>query len=97
MPILPRADCVKYNLFVRKFGLKDKAVPKGWITYQHETLRICTGKSNSPKCNAPPGTACHGENQHEPVDGSGVLFTVSARVESLHDLFCVAEGLLQTL
>lgn len=76
--------------------VKDKTVPRGWLTFQDGTLRICTGKSKSPKSEA-PNTAFHGIGQHEPAAEDGVLFTTCARVDSLHDLFCVAEGLLRCL
>ena len=29
--------------------VKDKKVPEGWLTFKDGTLRICTGKSESPK------------------------------------------------
>ena len=79
--------------------VKDRQVPKGWLTLKDGTLRICTGKSKSLKSNAPNGTAFLGIGQHEPAeeDGGKVLFTTCARVDSLHDLFCVAEGLLGCL
>jgi len=76
---------------------KDKKVPKGWLTFKDGTLRICTGKALSPKLKAPPGTAFHGLDQHEPADKAGVLFSVDTDPGSLHDLFCVAEGLLGCL
>lgn len=78
---------------------KDKKVPKGWVTYKDGTLRICSGKSKSPKSwsNSPKGTAFLGLDQHEPECGSCVMFTMSVRAASLHDLFCVAEGLLRSL
>ena len=77
---------------------KDNKVPRGWLTFKDGMLRICTGKSLSPKIRG-PGTFCafHGSGQHEPADEAGVLFTVDTRAESLHDLFCVAEGLLRCL
>jgi len=77
--------------------VKDKKVPRGWLTFKDRTLRICTGKSLTPKSNAPPGTAFHGMDQHEPADQAGVLFSVDTEPGSLHDLFCVAEGLLGSL
>lgn len=77
--------------------VKDKKVPKGWLTFQDGTLRICTGKSKSPKSKAPDSTAFFGIGQHEPATEDGVLLTMCARADSLHDLFCVAEGLLRCL
>ena len=77
---------------------KDKKVPRGWLTHKDGILRICHGKSQpAPKSGAPKGTAFSGSRQHEPEDKASVLFTVDARAKSLHDLFCVAEGLLRCL
>lgn len=76
---------------------KDKKVSKGWITYKDETLRICQGESKKPKSRAPKGTAFLGAEQHEPEDETCVLFTMDVCAASLHDLFCVAEGLLCSL
>ena len=76
---------------------KDKKVPKGWLTLKDGALRICRGKSKSPASNAPKGTAFLGSEQHEPEDETCVLFTMDANAASLHDLFCVAEGLLRCL
>ena len=76
---------------------KDPRVPKGWMTYEGKTLRICKGKSLTPKSCASRGTAFLGDGQHQPADDAGVLFTVDADADSLHDLFCIAEGLLRTL
>ena len=76
---------------------KDKKVPKGWLTLKDGALRICRGKSKSPASNAPKGTAFLGSEQHEPEDETCVLFTMDADAASLHDLFCVAEGLLRCL
>ena len=77
--------------------VKDKKVPKGWLTFKEGTLRICTGKSKSPKSGAPNGMAFVGAGQHEPENNDGVLFMMEVPAASLHDLFCVAEGLLRSL
>lgn len=77
---------------------KDKKVPRGWLTYQNKVLRLCTGASVTQKTHGSArGTAFHGDHGHEPADVSGILFRMDIDVESLHHLFCVAEGLLQTL
>merc|ERR1712137_687891 len=55
---------------------KDRKVPKGWLTFNNGILRICKGKSNSPKnSHVPKKTAFIGRRQHEPQDDAGVLFT----------------------
>ena len=78
--------------------VKDKDVPRGWLTFKDGTLRICTkGQALTAKTNAPSWTAFDGEGQHEPADQAGVLFSVDTEPGSLHDLFCVAEGLLRRL
>jgi hypothetical protein len=79
---------------------KDKKVPKGWILYKDGTLLICSGnaaKAPDYKSKAPPGTAFHGEDQHDPQSPSDVLVQKKVKIQSLHQLFCVAEGLLRTL
>lgn len=77
---------------------KDKLVPKGWITYKNSLLRICSGSSKTVKCKAPPGTAFHGEDQHEPDDSTqGILFQAKIEIQSLHHLLCFVEGFLRTL
>jgi hypothetical protein len=75
---------------------KDKQVPRGWLTYQNGTLLLCSGTSKTFKSRAPKGTAFDGRYQHEPVDESAILHKLDAEVNSLHHLFCFAEGLLQT-
>lgn len=75
---------------------KDKKVPKGWITYKNGFLRVCSGAPKTVKCNAPDGTAFHGEDQHEPASPEAVLFQAKVKIQSLHHLFCVVEGLLRT-
>ena len=82
---------------------KDKKVPKGWITFTKRgdkcSLAICKGNAaETRKSNAPQGTAFHGKDQHTPVEDP--LFQISGGsldIQSLHDLFCVVEGLLMTL
>jgi len=73
---------------------KDCTIKKGWMTYKDDNLCICSGKAKKPKCNAPPGTAFHGEDHQEPNECGDVLCKMSIKVDSLHELFCVAEGLL---
>lgn len=75
---------------------KDKRVPRGWLTYQNNTLLLCSGTSLTFKSKAPRGTAFDGRYQHEPVDESAILREMDAEITSLHHLFCVAEALLQT-
>ena len=78
--------------------VKDNKVPKGWMTFKDGTLRICTGKSKAgPARFKGDTTAFAGEDQHEPEEADGVLFTMELQAESLHHLFCVAEGLLRCL
>lgn len=76
---------------------KDPNVKKGWMTYKDGNLRICSGKARSQKSNAPPGTAFHGSDHHEPESANDLLFEMSVKVGSLHDLFCVAEGILRSV
>ena len=77
--------------------VKDKKVPKGWITYKNGILQVCSGSPKAVNCNAPPGTAFHGEGQHEPDSSEAILFQQKIKLESLHQLFCAVEGLLRTL
>lgn len=76
---------------------KDKRVKKGWIRYKDETLMIVEGSGGTSGCpRAPKGTAYDGNGFH----ASGfdkVLFQVHTNIQSLHDLFCEVEGLLNTL
>ena len=76
---------------------KDKKVPKGWLSYKDKTLLICCGSAKSADFRAPPGTAFQGEGQHDPETSEAVLFQTKENVQSIHQLFCVAEGLLRTL
>ena len=73
---------------------KDKTVPRGWMTYQDGTLSILSGKNSEEKSNAPPGTAFDGENKYGPKSESDIVRQMTVEVESLHDLLCIAEGLL---
>lgn len=75
---------------------KDKNVPRGWLTYKNKILRICSGAAASHTSNAPKGTAFDGKDHFEPADESAILFKMDVEIESLHDLFCLAEGLLMT-
>jgi hypothetical protein len=74
---------------------KDKKIPRGWLTYKNNTLRLCSGTSHTPKSNAPKGTAFDGIDQHNPIGDSSILYQMDVEIDSLHRLFCVAEGLLQ--
>jgi hypothetical protein len=76
---------------------KDKKVPKGWITLKDGILRICSGSSKPIQCNAPPGTAFHGKDQHKPDSPEGILFQGKVEIQSLHHLFCFVEGVLRGL
>ena len=68
------------------------------MTFKDGTLRICSGKSKiGPAGVKGDTTAFAGEDQHEPEEADGVLFTMELQAESLHHLFCVAEGLLWCL
>lgn len=75
---------------------KDKNIPRGWLTYQNKTLRLCSGASAVHKSNAPKGTAYDGMDQHDPADKSAILYKMDVEIANLHHLFCVAESLLQT-
>jgi hypothetical protein len=89
---------------------KDKQVPRGWLTYKNKTLRLCSGAAthqiamtyiddsihSGDKSQEPKGTAFDGMSQHEPADPSAILCQMEVKIDSLHHLFCVAEGLLQT-
>ncbi|KAI2512015.1 hypothetical protein MHU86_2303 [Fragilaria crotonensis] len=75
---------------------KDKQVPRGWLTYKNKILRLCSGGATVHKSDAPKGTAFDGMCQHYPADESAILVQMDVEIDSLHHLFCVAEGLLQT-
>lgn len=74
-----------------------QGVPKGWITYQNKTLRLCTGAPQTIQNKAPKGTAWDGMDQHNPADPDGVLCEMQVEIQSLHHLFCASEGLLRSL
>lgn len=80
---------------------KDKKVKKGWISLKARgskkfDLVISSGKSDVYKSNAPKGTAYDGQHQHDPTDPP--LFEKDDfKIEGLHDLFCVVEGMLRTM
>lgn len=76
---------------------KDHGIPRGWISYKNKVLRICTGQAMPYTSHAPKFTACVGSNQYQPSDPELVLREVQVEFESLHHLFCVAEGLLQSM
>jgi len=78
-------------------GATINGIPKGWLTYQNKTLRLCTGAPETVKNKAPKGTAWDGVDQHNPQEGSGVLCEMQVNIQSLHHLFCTAEGLLGSL
>ena len=96
-PNLPFFNAVFPKLAALAGYKKDKKVPRGWLTYQNKTLRICSGATAPHKSNAPKGTAWDGNSQHDPVDESAVLFQMDTAIDSLQHLFSVAEGLLETL
>lgn len=76
----------------------DKAVPKGWITYQEKTLRVCVGTPKSmPPSNAPPFTAFQGQDQHRTGGQDSILYELNEDIQSIHRLFCCVEGFLRTL
>lgn len=80
---------------------KDKKVKKGWISLQIKGtnkfhLSVCSGKTHVYKNIAPKGTAFDGMEQHDPIDPP--LFEIGkCKIEGLHDLFCIVEGLLRTI
>lgn len=76
---------------------KDKKVPKGWISYMNKSLMVCAGKAKAYKSNAPKGTAYQGMHQYDPMGSDDILFQKNVEIKSLHELFCVVEGLLETL
>ena len=76
---------------------KDSKISRGWLTYKDNILRICPGRAMVRKCRAPPGTAFHGLDQHDPAGPEDLLFENEGRINSLHELFCAAEELLHTL
>jgi hypothetical protein len=80
-------------------GRKDRKIPRGWLSYEAGLLRICSGNASTviSSKHHPRGTAWEGLGQHEPEDEKDVLFQMETHVQSLHHLFCVAEGLLQTV
>jgi hypothetical protein len=95
-PTIPLMNSVFPKLAALAGYRKDKRVPRGWLTYQNKTLRLCAGASVTPKSPAIKGTAFDGMNQHEPADEYAILHQMEVELESLHHLFCVAEGLLQS-
>lgn len=75
----------------------DKKVKKGWIRYKDNTLIIARGDGGmSSAHNAPKGTAYDGQGFHIPGP-SDILLKCSMQIHSLHELFCVVEGLLQSM
>ncbi len=102
--VVPRNKCISLNeVFPKVASLagfrKDKAVKKGWITYQDRTLTILSGKSakiafHSKYLN---GTAFEGENKHKPESEDNIICQMTVKVKSLHELFCIAEGLLESI
>jgi hypothetical protein len=76
---------------------KDAKVPKGWVTYNNNILRICTGTAQVVKSKAPKNCAWDGIDAHNPEDGDGILAEMDVKITSLHHLFCTVESLLRTL
>jgi len=74
---------------------KDKAVPKGWLTYQNDILTICKGTPpHSSNTCAPPNTAFRAMDMHKPGE---VVLQTSVKFANLHQLVCYVEGFLRTL
>jgi len=76
---------------------KDKKIKKGWMTYQDNKVLICSGETSTMRSNDITYTAFDGQHQHAPRGPMDILFDMDVMVKSLHQLFCVAEGLLRTL
>lgn len=83
---------------------KDRRVPKGWVSFRvrgddgSQRLTVCRGNAKeTSRSSRPKGLAFEGEGQHESVEEP--LFRISGDIgiRGLHDLFCVVEGLLETL
>mmetsp|Transcript_25886 Transcript_25886/g.64677 ORF Transcript_25886/g.64677 Transcript_25886/m.64677 type:complete len:150 (-) Transcript_25886:339-788(-) len=78
---------------------EDKKVSKGWIRYKDGLLRVCSGNARPPQkalIRGMKGTAFEGDDEFEPAEDAKVL-TLEVKIESLHQLFCAAEGLLRSL
>ncbi|KAG7358311.1 hypothetical protein IV203_014899 [Nitzschia inconspicua] len=78
------------------FG-KDKRVPRGWITYENDVLRVVEGQGSPADPNVPDNCAFEGDGVHKPAGDDKILFRIDKKMESLHELFCRVEGFLETL
>ena len=73
------------------------SVPRGWISYKDEHLMICSGEAKKPESSPPPGLAFEGCDRHSPSSPDHIMFQCNVHVNSVHQFFCICEGLLKTL
>ncbi|KAG7374810.1 hypothetical protein IV203_013905 [Nitzschia inconspicua] len=76
---------------------KDKSVPRGWITYEDDVLRVVQGQGSHLGYKAPKNCAYEGDGVHKPATGDKILLKIDKKMESLQELFCRVEGFLETL